>query len=124
MADEKRGKSMRITIEIDDADVLRLLKLVQEGRASNEPKKLTATENTKLSDTNKVKTVNKVEEGEEKVNLEELLSECRASLVSAVKSGKKKDVENLFSKIGITALSNASAGQLVEFKKGMTGIEV
>ena len=65
-----------------------------------------------------------VEEGEEKVNLEELLSECRTILVSAVKCGKKKDVENLFSKIGITALSNASAGQLVEFKKEMTGFEV
>lgn len=115
---------MRITIEIDDADVLRLLKLVQEGKASSEPEKPTATENTKLSDTNKIKTVNKVEEGEEKVNLEELLSECRTILVSAVKGGKKKTVEDLFSKIGITALSNASAGQLVEFKKEMTGIEI
>lgn len=109
---------MRITLEISEADFLRLAKLVASGE------KINGAETPAIIKPEKeVKpvqpTANHVDTDKEKVDMRELVEECQNIVRQAVQNGKRDKVLDTFNRLGIRTISTASGGQLIEFKELM-----
>ena len=109
---------MRITLEISEADFLRLAKLVINGEKINEAETPAIVKPEK--EVQPVKpTANHVDTDKEKAEMAILVSECQNIVRQAVQNGKRDVVLDTFNKLGIKTISTASGGQLMEFKELM-----
>ena len=109
---------MRITLEISEADFLRLAKLVTNGEKVNEAETPAIVKPEK-----EVKpvqpTANHVDTDKEKAEMAILVSQCQDIVRHAVQNGKRDKVLYTFNRLGIKTISTASGGQLIEFKELM-----